>query len=125
MNIITLINAINVLNQFTQTKISVMLAYKIMKFYKNAETEKDFYEKKKSEIINTYAARDNDGNIIITDNGMISIMPDKVDEANAALKELNNVKIEIPNLKFRLSELSELKLSVADMFVLEEFIDVE
>ena len=125
MNIITLINAINVLNQFTQTKISAMLAYKIMKFYKNAETEKDFYEKKKSEIINTYAARDNDGNIIITDNGMISIIPNKVDEANAALKELNNVKIEIPNLKFRLSELSELKLSVADMFVLEEFIDVE
>ena len=54
---------------------------------------------------------------------MIQIIDDKVGEANAALNELNNIDVEMPNIKFTLSELDELKLSVADMFVLDQFIE--
>jgi len=122
MKICTLIGAIQVFNQFAQTKISAKLAYKIMRFCKDSETEEIFFNTKRQEIIDTYSIKDDNGNIVITDNGMIKIIPDKTDEANATLQELNNVEIEPPNVRFTLEELEELKMSVADMYAINEFI---
>ena len=122
MNILTLINARVVFNQFGQTKISSKLAYKIMKFCKSIAIEEEFYNTKKSELVDIYAVKDKEGKIVVT-NGTVSIIPEKLSEANAALRELNNIEVEAPNIKFTLAELEELKLSVADMYALDAFIE--
>ena len=54
---------------------------------------------------------------------MISIMTEKIPEAEKALKDLNDIEADVPNIKFTLDELDELKLSVADMFALDAFIE--
>jgi hypothetical protein len=122
MKITTLIDAANIFGQFAQTKTSPPLAYKIMKFCKGVAVEEEFYNAKRSEIINAYAEKDESGQIVVHD-GMISIMPDKIEEANKALGELNKIEVEVPNIKFKLSELEGFELSVADMFALDEFIE--
>ena len=123
MNILTLINTTKIFGQVAQTKISANLAYKIMKLCKSVATEEEFYNEKRNEIINQYAVKDENGQVVVSNDGMISIMQDKIDEANAALQDLNNVEVDVPNIKFTLAELEELKLSVADMFVLDAFIE--
>jgi hypothetical protein len=123
MNILTLINAAKVFAQITQTKISSKLAYKIMKLCKSIAVEEEFYNNKRNDIINEYATKDENGQVIVSKDGMITIEPDKIDEANAAVAELNNIEVDMPNVRFRLEELEELKLSVADMFVLDAFIE--
>lgn len=123
MNILTLMNAAKVFNQVAQMKISSKLAYKIMKLCKSVATEEEFYNNKRNEIINEYAVKDENGQIVVSDDGMISIMQDKIDEANAALHDLNNIEVEAPSIRFTLAELDELKLSVADMFALDAFIE--
>ena len=123
MNILTLINTAKIFNQVAQAKISSKLAYKIMKLCKSVAIEEEFYNNKRNEIINEYAVRDENEQIVVSDDGMISIVKDKIDEANAALQELNNIEVEVPNIRFTLAELDELKLSVADMFVLDAFIE--
>lgn len=123
MNILALMNAARVFNQVAQTKISSKLAYKIMKLCKSVADEEEFYNNKRNEMINMYAQRDENGQIVVSDDGMISIMSDKIDEAQAALQELNSIEVKVPNIKFTLAELDELKLSVADMFVLDAFIE--
>lgn len=123
MNIITLINATKTFEQFGQIQISPRLAYKIMKFCKSVSAEEEFYNEKRNEIINKYAMRNENGQIMVSDEGMIRIIKDKIDEANNAFKELNDIEVEAPNIKFTLAELEELKLSVADMFVLDAFIE--
>ena len=123
MNIITLINAAKIFEKFAQTKLSSKLAYKIMKFCKSVASEEEFYNTKRSEIINAYAIKDDNGQLAVDNNGMISIMPDKIDEANAALQELNSIEVEAPNIKFTLDELEGLELSVVDMFALDAFIE--
>lgn len=123
MNILTLINATATLNQFGQTKVSPKLAYKIMKLCKSVASDEEFYNAKRNEIIQRYALRGEDGNLIVNDNGIIRIMPDKISEANEALKELHGVEVEIPSIRFKLSELDELKLSAADMYALDELIE--
>lgn len=123
MNIITLINTARIFNRFAQTKLSSKLAYKIMKFCKSAAMEEEFYETKRNEIINTYAIKDESGQVIVSDDGMISIMPDKMAEANAAMQELNGIEVEAPSIRFTIDELEGLELSVADMFALDAFIE--
>lgn len=123
MNILTLINTAKIFNQIAQTKISSKLAYKIMKLCKSVADEEEFYNSKRNEMINMYAQRDENGQIVVSDDGMISISPEKIDEAQAALQELNSIEVKVPNIKFTLTELDELKLSVADMFVLDAFIE--
>ena len=123
MNILTLINTAQIFNQVAQTKISSKLAYKIMKLCKSVAAEEEFYNNKRNEIIDEYAVRDENGQIVVSDDGMINIVKDKIQEAQAALMELNNIEVDVPNIKFTLSELEELKLSVADMFVLDVFIE--
>ena len=123
MNILTFINAAKIFNQVAQTKISSKLAYKIMKLCKSAIEEEEFYNNKRSEIINEYAEKDENGQVVVSDDGMISIIQGKIDEAQAALVELGNIEVDVPNIKFTLAELEELKLSVADMFVLDVFIE--
>jgi hypothetical protein len=123
MNILTLMNAAKVFNQVAQTKISSKLAYKIMKLCKSIAVEEEFYNNKRNEIINEYATKDENGQVVVSKDGMITIEPDKIDEANAAVAELNNIEVDMPNVRFRLEELEELKLSVADMFVLDAFIE--
>lgn len=122
MNIITLIEAARIFNRFAETKISSKLAYKIMKFCKAVAVEEDFYNAKRQALIDEYAVKDENGQIVVSDH-MISIIPDKMDEANAAMQDLNNLEVEVPNIKFALDELGELELSVADMFVLDAFVE--
>lgn len=122
MNILTIIGATNIFNQVAQTKISSKLAYKIMKFCKSVATEEEFYNNKRSEIINEYALRDESGQIVVSDDGMIKIIPDMIPEADRAMRELNEIDVDVA-IKFTLAELEELKLSVADMFVLDAFIE--
>jgi hypothetical protein len=123
MNILTLMSAAKVFNQVAQTKISSKLAYKIMKLCKSVAVDEEFYNNKKNEIINEYAVRDENGQIVVSDDGMISIQEDKIADAQNALNNLNDIEVDEPNIKFTLAELDELKLSVADMFVLDAFIE--
>ena len=123
MNIITLINTARIFERFAQTKLPSKIAYKIMKFCKSVAVEEEFYETKRNEIIDAYAVKDESGQVTVSDNGMITIMPGKIDEANTALQELNGIEVEAPNIKFTLDELEGLELSVADMFALDAFIE--
>lgn len=123
MNIVTTISALSIFNQVAQTKVSSKLAYKIMKLCKALAVEEEFYNEKRSAIIKEYAIKDENGQVNISDDGMIKIIPEKIPEADKALRELNEIEVEVPDTKFTLDELEELKLSVNDMFVLEAFIE--
>jgi RNA-binding protein YlmH len=123
MNIVTLISAAQIFGQFRQVQISSRLAYKIMKFCKSASIEEEFYNGKRNELINEYALRDENGQVVVSDEGMVRIVEDKISDANKALTELNGIEVEMPSIKFSLAELEELKLSVEDMFVLDAFIE--
>ena len=102
-------------------KLSPKLSYKLMKFISKIETEETFFNKKMQEIIDTYGEKGKDGNFIALDNG-IKIKDECKVECNKALMELHAVEVEAPNITFTLDELSEVKLSVEDMIVLDEFI---
>lgn len=121
MKIVKIVQVKEVFNSHFQEKLSPSLSYKIYKLCKLAEQEEAFYNQKMNEIIEEFAQRNDQGNIE-SDNGHIKIQTERIDEANQAVRDLQSVDIEVPSVKFTLDELSEIKLSVADIMALDEFI---
>ena len=124
MTIVTLVKAKEVLAPLFQEKLSPKLSYKIMKFVSKIETEETFYNTKLKEIIDKYGAKDTDGRLVTSDGG-VQIAEGMQEECKAALAELDAVDVSAPDIKFTLDELSEVKLSTIDMFMLADFITEE
>ena len=124
MKLINLINARRIITKYKDEKVSTVLAYRLLKFMKASDTEETLFNEKFREIINQYGQRNNDGELIFSD-GNVSLIPDKINECKTQLKELENIEVDAPTVRFSIAELGELKMSIADLFVLDEIIEEE
>lgn len=121
MKIKQLIEAKRVIMPLVQEKLSPRLSYKLMKFIKEIEVEEDFYNKKLNELVDKYGERDENDKLVYTDDG-VKIREDKMSDCNAELQEIGDVDVDAPSITFTLDELDSVKLSVSDMFFLQDFI---
>lgn len=116
------------LNEFYQrvknnNKLSIKTAYKFSKLFSNLDNEVAFYQNKISELIQRYGARDENGNLISTDDkNYISIKEDERQECEKELNELADIKVEMKDITFNLDELENLELSIGDLKILNPFI---
>lgn len=95
-------------NFFTEANLPLKGAYKINKIRKAIEKEADFYSTKFQEIIDTYAKKDENGNIVFSENGeQIIIQEDKISECNETLEELQRLEVEIDNYNLTIDDLGE------------------
>ncbi len=113
-----------IFNEHLNEKLSVNLSYKIMKFMKASDNEDAFYSAEMQKLIEEFAEKDKDGKLIRQGNG-VKIMPEKIKECQQTAEKLNETEIEKPNINFTIEELGELKLSVSEMYVLDEIIKGE
>ena len=89
-------------------QLPLKAAYKINKLRKNVDSEFDYYSEKFREIVNTYAKKDENGNIAFSDDGaQILIQDGMVDECNQALVDLQTLEIEIDNCNLTIDDLGD------------------
>ena len=89
-------------------QLPLKAAYKINKLRKNIDNEFDYYSEKFREIVNTYAKKDENGNIAFSDDGaQILIQDGMVDECNQALVDLQSLEIEIDNCNLTIDDLGD------------------
>ena len=83
---------------FLSQKLPLPVAYKLNKINNATRKEADFYQDKFNEIVERYAKKDEDGNLVFSEDGeQIIIKDDLVSECNDALEELMDLEIEIDN----------------------------
>lgn len=93
---------------FTKTNLPLKGAYKINKIRKAIEKEGEFYSTKFQEIVNTYARKDENGDLIFSEDGeQIMIQDDKIGECNQALSELQKLEVEVDNYNLTIDDLGE------------------
>lgn len=93
---------------FADVNLPLKGAYKINKIRKAIEKEGEFYSSKFQEIVNTYAKKDDNGDIIFSEDGeQIIIQDDKIEECNKALSELQTLEVEIDNCNLTIEDLGE------------------
>ena len=84
---------------FLSQKLPLPVAYKLNKINNATLKEADFYQDKFNEIVERYAKKDENGDLVFSENGeQIIIKEDLVGECNDALEELLDLEIEIDNL---------------------------
>jgi len=93
---------------FRSAELPLKGAYKLNKIRKNVEKEADFYSDKFQEIVDTYAKKDEEGNVVFSEDGnQIMIIEDKIEECNEKLLDLQNLEVEIENYDLKLEDLGE------------------
>ncbi len=76
------------------------------------------FEEIRTEVIEEVSEKDEHGKKVMIDQTQVKIAVDKIDEANKRLKDLGDVEIELPEIKF--SDLGkEPELTAEDLFHLE------
>ena len=93
---------------FAGTSLPLKGAYKLNKIKKAVEKEGEFYTEKFQEIVDTYAKKDDDGNLVYSEDGtQIMIKDGMIDECNRALADLQGLEVEIENYNLTLDDLGE------------------
>ncbi len=84
------------IGSFLQLKLPLPVAYKLNKLNSATEKEVEFYQEKFNEIVQQYAKKDENGNLVFSEDGeQIMIQDDKIAECNQALEELLDLEVEV------------------------------
>ena len=93
---------------FSNTTLPLKGAYKLNKIKKAVEKESEFYQEKFQEIVNTYAKKDENGELVFSEDGnQIMIKDGMVDECNQALEDLQNLEVEVETYGLTLEDLGD------------------
>ena len=114
----------NFYNQIRSTSLPFKTAHKLSKLSKAIEEEIGFYREKMTELIEQYAQKDDEGNYVYINDGRdIAIIPDKIQECQAKIQELETMKIELPDIKFSVDEFENTTLTVDELQPILPFIE--
>lgn len=93
---------------FSNTNLPLKGAYKLNKIKKNLEKDADFYTEKFNEILDKYAKKDENGELVFSESGSeIMIKDDKISECNEALENLQNLEVQIENYNLSIEDLGD------------------
>jgi len=93
---------------FAGTSLPLKGAYKINKIKKAVEKESEFYQEKFQEIVDQYAQKDENGEVVLSeDKSQIMIKEGLVEECNNALNDLQELEVEIDNCGLTLDDLGD------------------
>lgn len=109
-----------------EQEMPIKLAYRLNQIEEICEKKVVFYETKMRDIITRYSEKDNDGKpVFLEDNKSIKISPEHVQECTEKIQELAELDVDLPDIKFTLDQLDELKLSISEVKALMPFINEE
>ena len=107
-------------------KLAIKTAYRLTKLTKAIENELGFYREKLQAIINQYAQLDEEGKPIPTEDGAgVKLRPETEADCYAAIYELQDIEIELPDIKFTFDEFEGTQLTIAQINTAMNFFEEE
>ena len=93
---------------FANATLPLKVAYKLNKLKKAIEVEGEFYINKFQEIVDEYAKKDENGQVVSSEDGnQIMIQDDKIAECNQALSDLQKLTVEIDNYNLTINDFGD------------------
>lgn len=103
--------------------INSHLKYWMMKFLRKTQDDCDFYQKEFNKTLAEFAEKDANGKIAVDGQQHVILKQGVVESFNAAMVDLDRTSVEDPGIKFFLSELDKLNLTIRQMLILSDVID--
>lgn len=120
-----IVNTINVLEELSNAKLPVRVAYSIAKNINKINTELEVYNKEKAKLINKYAKKDNEGKLKTDEKGNIILIEKNIQDWNNDISELLAIENEIDIHMINLDDLlnSNYNISPSDLSVIDFMIN--
>lgn len=107
-------------------KLAIKTAYRLTKLTKAIENELGFYREKLQAIINQYAQLDENGKPVPTEDGAgVKLRPETEADCYAAIYELQDIEVELPDIKFTFDEFEGTQLTIAQINTAMNFFEEE
>ena len=103
-------------------KLTMKTAYRLARLAKAIEDELQFYREKLQAIIREYGEMDEQGNPIPTEDGKgIKLRPGTETDCFTAMKELQEINVELPDIQFSIEDFENIELTTNDIAVMLPF----
>lgn len=104
-------------------KLPFKTSYKLTLLAQEIEKHTAFYQEKFRETLMEYGKKDEQGNLIPTDDGQgICLIEETMDEAYARLTELRALEVELPDTTFSVEDFENVEMSPQEMLIIMPFI---
>lgn len=105
-------------------KLPIKTAYKLSQLFNAVKTNLAFYQEKFQELIKRYGQLDSEGNLVVTEDGKgIKLLEGFEQECLQAMEELDQMEVDLPNIKFSVSDFDGIGITLEDMTILMPFIE--
>jgi len=124
MKLKKLMTARAVISKCAGEKLPAHVAYKFARFIRLTDGDENFYHEKFNTILDNYAKKDEEGNLVRDGEFGIALKPETTEDCRREMHELENTEVELP-FHFSMKDMSCLTLSIKDCFGLEDLIKEE
>ena len=104
-------------------KLPFKTSYRLTMLAQEAEKHINYYQEQFRDLINEYGAKDDNGNLIPTEDGQgIRLIEETINEAYTKIAELRNLDVELPDYTFCADDFDNVELSPEEMIAIMPFI---
>lgn len=117
-------NAIQVIDELSEKPMKVALIAKLLRLSDELQKENQLIEKQRREILEKYAKKDENGQLIIDENGNVDFENKDIEKVQNELYELSELEIDITDREITQEELesNNLELTINQFVILNNFI---
>lgn len=111
-------------NEVKSAKLSFKVLYRLSNLAKAIDEKTVFYHEKLQEILQEYGQFDENGNIIPTEDGNgVKVRPGTEVECVSKINELQNLDVELPDIKFDIDEFGDIELTMEVFNLITPFLN--
>ena len=121
-------NGLQTVLDFSEKSLPIKLAIKMLRLADDLDKENNFISTQRQKIIEKYGKKDENGQLIIEENGIIKFETnEKAQKAQEELNELANLEIDIVDRQITEEELenANVEITMNQLMILKEFLHKE
>ena len=118
-------NAVPTLREISTKEFPGFVTFKIARIIREFDKEIQLFETEREKIAYKFGEKDENGALIVLDNGNVKIPENKIAECNIELQELFNTEIEINISKLPIEIFETIEMTPLQAINLEPIVDFE
>lgn len=110
-----LFNILDVIKKLSNKHFDIQTQYKLLKIKRAAQEEQELYQEQIMDNCSQFFETDENGHIVINEEGGYKIKKGKITEFNRTLYKIQQINVQIPDIYFSIEELKVLNLTLEEL----------
>ena len=117
------VNATETFTKIMQQSFKGSLAFKIARLARELDTEMKTFNEERQKIIQKYGNKDENGELIVDENGNVKFDNANIEEINQDFSSLLETELEINADKLPMDSIDEFEITPQEMLQIEKFFE--